>query len=118
VKHEVEPIEGEAWRFYVRSRTPGEPPHLVDLAEYDGNGECACKHFEVRFKPDLERGINRDWLRCYHILRARGFVLNAIIAASKQDAFFGEALCRVVRAWFVKVIEKIGDRTNEAENKN
>lgn len=96
LESEVQPIEGEAWRFHVRSRRANQPPHLVELDAYNGNGRCSCEHFDHRFRPDLERGIARDWLRCHHILRARGFVLNTLIAASKRDQFFGEAVCRVL----------------------
>jgi hypothetical protein len=113
--HEVEPVAGEAWRFHVRSRRGDQPPHLVDLSEYDGNGKCNCDHFAFRFSPALERGINDDWLRCYHILRARGFVLNTIIAASKVELPLGAMLARVIQCWFEIETAKIADKKNETE---
>ena len=66
-----QPIDGEPLRFHVRSRS--EPfPHLVDLGEYCGNGQCSCIDFEMRRKPLLERGAYpADWLECWHIRQAK-----------------------------------------------
>lgn len=114
--HEVVPIPGERWCYHVRSRS-GQPPYRVDLEAYDGNGECACKHFACRFAPDLVRGINRDWLRCYHILRARGLVLNAIMEASRRDPTFGQMLSRIVRLVWESVVNKVKGRSEYEEER-
>jgi hypothetical protein len=70
-------------RFLIRSRmTPGLG-YLVDLESYNLNGECGCGHFEFRLRPLL--GMQRepepsDRTRCWHILRARGWLLDRFMA--------------------------------------
>jgi hypothetical protein len=76
-------------RMIVPSRTPKEPPYLVQLDAYDGNGTCQCKHFVCRLEPLLKKGMTgqqafdagadvpewsgftEDCLRCFHIHAAR-----------------------------------------------
>lgn len=65
----------DEWRFSVPSETDGEDPYLVDLAEFDGNGQCSCPHFQMRLEPVLSRGINTDFMRCKHIDAAMDFAL-------------------------------------------
>lgn len=80
----VQLIAGEPLRFMVASES-GEPPYLVDLGEYNGNGQCACKHFEMRMQPDLERGAAPDEkLECKHIKKAvRAFRFRMIEAINQ-----------------------------------
>lgn len=72
-------IEGERWRFHVPSDDPNEPPYLVDLSAWLANGECACPHFQIRLLPIVRCGISEHPLRCKHIIRARGFILDEIL---------------------------------------
>lgn len=65
----VEPIKGEPLRFLVSSEEYGRAPYLVDLGSYDGNGECACPHFQIKLKPKLDDKTSDD-LQCKHIKRA------------------------------------------------
>ena len=81
------------FRFMVRSRS-GPGKHLVDIADFDGNGACGCTDFQVNLAPLLHRGLSaqdafaadladlrdyhifeEDCLRCWHICQARGFSL-------------------------------------------
>lgn len=67
----VEPISGELFRFYVKSRSTANW-HLVDIEEYNWNGWCSCIDFEMRDQPFLERGaFPTNSLRCWHIRKAR-----------------------------------------------
>lgn len=66
----VKPIEGELWRFHVQSRREPDRFYLVDLTDYDGNGQCACENFQIRLRPDIENA-NVTPLRCHHIDAAR-----------------------------------------------
>ena len=67
---DVEPIEGEAGRYWVHSRS-GESKYLVDLFENGFVGKCNCPHFEFRIQPDIDRGIKVNGNQfCYHIKRA------------------------------------------------
>lgn len=74
---QVEPIPHERGRFHVASDRPGTEPYLVDLEEFDGNGFCGCRGFEVRMLPKLveaqEKRQPMPLLRCKHILRALEF---------------------------------------------
>jgi len=115
--HEVEPIFGERWCYHVRSRS-GHQAYRVDLEAFEGNGQCDCLHFETRFKPILSRGIARDWLRCYHILRARGLVLNAIIASSNRSPTFGQMLSKIVRLVWEETVNKWKGKHEDAEDRS
>ena len=84
-------------RYWVRSRTNPNRRYLVDLALYNGNGLCACKHSQIRCQKLLRRGISPqeavekkliklkeghqvwDALRCGHILEARTQFLDELI---------------------------------------
>ncbi len=70
----VQSIEGEPMRFWVRSRTVGEEPWLVDLDEYDGSGWCSCPHYTFRCLPELSRRIGKGPnKRCWHLDQAAEF---------------------------------------------
>lgn len=63
-------------RFTVRSRRAGVPSYLVDLDEYNFNGNCHCEHFRFRLQPQLEEGASASpMLRCWHINVARQLFL-------------------------------------------
>lgn len=71
----IDPVAGEWWTFMVGSRShPDDPPHRVDLEEYDWNGACWCLGFRRHYLEPLEAG-ERDWgqtnkYRCWHIIFA------------------------------------------------
>jgi hypothetical protein len=72
----VEEIPGEPLRFLVHSRTAELKQYLVDLEEFDFNGQCGCDNFEYRFQPMLKKGAPAsDQLRCWHIRQSRQFFL-------------------------------------------
>jgi len=69
---QVEPIIGEAMRFWVESSD--DYPHLVDMNEYKGNGECSCNDFKYkklkRYKENgkqIVRYGHANTTRCKHI---------------------------------------------------
>lgn len=41
--------------------------YLVDVASWMGHGECSCPHFQMKFKPEVERGRTKTPLRCKHL---------------------------------------------------
>ena len=93
----------DALRYMVPSNHPtgpDDPPYLVELDAYEGNGACTCRHFATRCEPYLRRGyaprdaiddplglrlklkVNRhveDLLRCEHLLTARSQFLDEIL---------------------------------------
>ncbi len=78
----VTPIVGEPLRFHVRSRTEPGLKYLVDLESYNRNGECGCQHFEFRLRPVLAEHRHptpSDRTRCWHILKARGWLLDRML---------------------------------------
>ena len=62
----VEPIEGELFRYYVRSWNT-QARYLVDLAEADFAGTCSCIHFGTRIHPARQAGRAAE---CKHITAA------------------------------------------------
>lgn len=70
----VEPIPGEAGRYYVRSLSRREVVHVVDLAELGFNGQCSCEAFQFThlpaFREDRRVGESPRKHRCGHIRRA------------------------------------------------
>lgn len=77
----VESIAGELLRFHVQSRSDGKTQYLVDLEALGMNGQCGCMHFETRCKPLLraQRGLSSRGTRCWHIWRARDWILDKMI---------------------------------------
>jgi len=85
----VEPVPGEPLRYMVPSATRRNLVHLVDLASYDGNGECSCEHFEFRCRPRLEAGFEpSSKLECRHIKLAKEhfcrMMIRKVAAAMKR----------------------------------
>lgn len=66
----IDPIEGEWFRFHVRSQS-GNGIYLVDLEENEFNGQCDCPHFQCRLAPVLRDKGPSDATRCKHINAAR-----------------------------------------------
>lgn len=51
----VKAIPGESFRFHVESWEDPAHPHLVDLLEKDGNGECDCWDFRKACTDNLKK---------------------------------------------------------------
>lgn len=75
----VQEIAGEPFRFKVASRSTSQR-WLVEIETYDGIGSCDCPGFRFYKQPKLEMGERDISLRCYHIERARDFLLDKLIA--------------------------------------
>ena len=88
----VAPIQGEALRFHVRSRTTPGLCYLVDLESYSLNGECGCDHFAFRLRPQLDdtpKPTPRDSTRCWHIMQARRWLLDQFLEKLAEE--YGDA---------------------------
>ena len=73
-------------RFLVRSRSRGTVQHLVDIAAFDGNGECSCEQFTYSMRRTVELAHSSGQvarLRCWHIDEARE---TALALTLKQHA--------------------------------
>lgn len=63
-------------RPLVRSASRKELWHQIDLLAYRQNGSCECEDFEIRHKPELQRGATPGpSTRCKHIEEARADLL-------------------------------------------
>ena len=81
----IHPIEGEPFRALVDSDTYGQPPYLVDLTSFNGNGQCACINFVTQKRVNLRNGEPVGLkTRCKHIRRFRDSKLDEIIAGYKR----------------------------------
>lgn len=86
-------------RYNVNSfHNVNDPPYLVQLDDYSGNGSCQCRHFAMRCEPLLRRRISpedavasgqiklkenrhvEDALRCEHLITARNQFCDDVIA--------------------------------------
>jgi len=77
----AENIEGEPLRYYVMSRS-GEVRHLVDLGEWNGNGQCNCGNFAFRLAPMLKQGVEHGTAtECWHIQQAKRHFCKRMIDA-------------------------------------
>ena len=77
----VRPIAGEPLRGYVASASqPNAEPYLVDLEEWNGQGQCACIRWQTVCWPCIrDTGKLPPAKRCRHIKAFREFVLNRSI---------------------------------------
>lgn len=80
----IRSVPHEHGRFYVKSGSGDE--YLVDIEEYEGNGFCACRDFECRHQPALERELDATGRigahrRCKHIV----MVMNHLAANQIQQ---------------------------------
>ncbi len=73
----VIPIAGEGLRFLVRSRSRPQIRLLVDLAENDCRGWCACEDHAFRILPALNRG--EEITMCWHVRKAREWLLDQML---------------------------------------
>lgn len=75
----VEPINGEfVLRFWVQSRTDAEHPHLVDLSEHEGFGQCSCKNWQCNVWPVIRDKAGPKYSKsttCRHVRAALNFFL-------------------------------------------
>ena len=62
----------ERGRFFVHGSET--LPYLVDLAAFNGIGQCDCPHFRVRYQPRLVKGDRLVELRCKHINEVRALI--------------------------------------------
>lgn len=79
----VEPIKGEALRYRVRSASRTDLSYVVDLSEYQGNGQCTCPDFLCRREPNIKKGkpLYTRLTMCKHVMAARIDFLNTTLAA-------------------------------------
>ena len=69
----VQPVAGEALRYFVESWSNPKLPYLVDLSENHGNGACTCKDFQTRRQVAIREGhplFTRE-TSCRHLIAAR-----------------------------------------------
>ena len=59
----ITPVEGEPCCYYVESSSTSKEAYKVDLLANFGNGECNCKDFEIRRRPNAQPAI--DWLKMH-----------------------------------------------------
>jgi hypothetical protein len=62
----------ERGRFFVHGSEP--LPYLVDLAAFNGIGQCDCRDFQCRKQPRLVAGERLVELRCRHINEVRALI--------------------------------------------
>ena len=65
----VAPIQGEALRYHCTSQVDPDITYIVDLAENQGHGACACKRWITVCNPRLKAGEERftDRTSCAHL---------------------------------------------------
>ena len=68
VEPEMRDQNGLVWR--VPSDTEHDVTYDVDLAAYNGVGECPCRGFQITCVQQMRRGES-TCARCKHIRRAR-----------------------------------------------
>lgn len=78
----VQAIQGESFRYHVESWEDPKHPHLVDLLELDGNGQCCCWDFRKACSDNIKKHgakiipyghpgkPNADRTQCRHIWAA------------------------------------------------
>ena len=74
-------------RALVQSASEPDSPHLTDLEEYDGNGQCSCEDFQKRKQPFLERLDAR--------VPAPLFAYECVHIAAHKEWLYRETLCAV-----------------------
>lgn len=78
----VQAIPGEPFRYRVESWVDPKHPHMVDLLEQDGNGECDCWDYRKKCSANITKHggkivaygtpdrPNPDRTQCRHICAA------------------------------------------------
>jgi len=74
----VEPVEGEPFRFRVKSDTTDEM-YLIDIQDCGFTGACNCMHWLARIAPKVALGLRGPKARCKHIVRAREYFLEHVL---------------------------------------
>ena len=59
----IQPVKGEACTYIVQSSRNPKEAYKVDLLANYGNGECSCKDFEIRRRPNAMPAI--EWLNMH-----------------------------------------------------
>ena len=73
-------------RYLVKASSLEGSVYLVDLGDFDGNGSCTCRDFEIRRKKRLKEGAKRGpATQCKHIATARKTFCDDMIAAVKEE---------------------------------
>ena len=73
-------------RFRFESDTRKEIAHVVDLAAFEGFGECSCEDFQYRVMPAIVRdGIGYAGRRCKHLLAAREHLAQQVIDRIRES---------------------------------
>ena len=88
---QVRPVLGEPLRYWVESSVENEP-HLVDMLEHNGNGQCSCMHFQVRcqtaYRLNDYRIVNHGYpnaTRCKHINTAMLYIADRLIEGVQNE---------------------------------
>ena len=82
--------------FLVQSSTKTEEQRTVDLAKYEGSGECDCFFFKRQIRPILEQHISQssfkpfgyqpeDRHQCLHIRAAKDYLINKVIQGIRKQ---------------------------------
>lgn len=89
-------------RLMVPSEEDPESAYLVDLASYDTNGRCGCRHFETRLWPLIREAraagtfTPSDATRCKHLIHGRRYFTH-LIEHPGDYALLDEALREINR---------------------
>lgn len=72
--------------YSVESDT-GTAAYRVDLLANDGKGQCSCRDWETRRSPAIKAGdpIGSPSTMCKHVVRARGYFLNGLLAMMARE---------------------------------
>ena len=65
--------------------------HLVDLADFSGNGSCQCEWFMIQLRKSLEafpaRVQAQGRFRCPHIVAVREFALDLAVLCHERERY-------------------------------
>lgn len=87
----MEVIEiAERLRFEVKSTTRAGERRLVDMCQFNGNGECSCWLFAKQIRPQLEEHLKNfhgnefqyipeDRHQCDHIKAVNHYLANRLV---------------------------------------
>ena len=82
--HKLNVVFVESMRFRVESESHAAP-HLVDMAENKGQGQCSCKDFGCRAKLRQHHNAPDELNPCKHILRTAHFLGQQVVAKFLED---------------------------------
>jgi len=83
------PEEDDWTRWIVESETTPGKEYLVDLMDYelqgDRNGSCTCEEFTFKKQKHLNSGANKGLpLQCKHITKVRDLLVGAMLTREHQ----------------------------------